>query len=444
MTKSAVYTWEQVAQHTDEKSAWIYSRDTVYDITPWLSKHPGGTQVLLLAAGRDCTDLLVSYHPFAVDKVQKTLDSYAIGKIEKKEFPQFAPDSGFYKEVCEKVGNFFKKTGKDYKDPFPAIFRMISVVSLGLLAISLCWNTQIPWTIRMLAAALFGLCQALPLLQVMHDASHFAISRIPALWFLIGRFTMDVYAGASLCSWHHQHILGHHIYTNILGVDPDLPVSEIGDVRRITLFQNWIWPYQFQVLYLPILYGLLGFKQRVSDFTATMMSHSSGAVRVSSQDIGFYASQISTKLIWFSWRFLLPVFLLRVPISDLIVLTLISEYFTGAYLAYNFQVSHISPDAVFPPKKSKIDDEWAVVQVKSSVDYAHNDLFMTFMSGALNYQTVHHLFPCVAQHHYPAIAPIILEVCKKWGIQFNVLPTFWSAFEAHLRHLHTLGNKQKA
>jgi hypothetical protein len=33
-------------------SAWVYVGTKVYDITPWLSGHPGGKEVLLLSAGR--------------------------------------------------------------------------------------------------------------------------------------------------------------------------------------------------------------------------------------------------------------------------------------------------------------------------------------------------------------------------------------------------------
>lgn len=36
-------------------------------------------------------------------------------------------------------------------------------------------------------------------------------------------------------------------------------------------------------------------------------------------------------------------------------------------------------------------------QVKSCVDYAHDSWAVTFLSGALNYQVTHHLFPGVSQ-----------------------------------------------
>jgi fatty acid desaturase len=52
--------------------------------------------------------------------------------------------------------------------------------------------------------------------------------------------------------------------------------------------------------------------------------------------------------------------------------------------------------------KDSIADEWAVSQVKSSVDYAHKNFVTTFLCGALNYQVTHHLFPTVSQVRQPA------------------------------------------
>jgi fatty acid desaturase len=35
--------------------------------------------------------------------------------------------------------------------------------------------------------------------------------------------------------------------------------------------------------------------------------------------------------------------------------------------------------------------------VKTGLDYGHGSTIATFLSGALNYQIEHHLFPCVSQ-----------------------------------------------
>ena len=91
---------------------------------------------------------------------------------------------------------------------------------------------------------------------------------------------MDWFAGASITSWYHQHTLGHHVYTNVMGIDPDLPATRSGDIRRVCKQQQWAWPYAFQHVYLCVLYGLLAIKFRIQDVTGTLWSRENGAIRV--------------------------------------------------------------------------------------------------------------------------------------------------------------------
>ena len=41
-----LFTQEQVAQHASAASLWIIIHGNVYDMTPFLSEHPGGKRVL--------------------------------------------------------------------------------------------------------------------------------------------------------------------------------------------------------------------------------------------------------------------------------------------------------------------------------------------------------------------------------------------------------------
>ena len=49
------YTRKEVAEHKREDDAWIVLNGEVYDVTRWLSRHPGGAKVLLHYAGEDAT-----------------------------------------------------------------------------------------------------------------------------------------------------------------------------------------------------------------------------------------------------------------------------------------------------------------------------------------------------------------------------------------------------
>ena len=49
------YSLDQVAQHCSLDDCWIVIFDKIYDVTDFLSEHPGGEYIILESAGRDAT-----------------------------------------------------------------------------------------------------------------------------------------------------------------------------------------------------------------------------------------------------------------------------------------------------------------------------------------------------------------------------------------------------
>nr|AGS55977.1 delta-5 desaturase [Pythium aphanidermatum] len=446
-TAKGEFTWQDVAKHNTPKSAWVIIRGVVYDVTEWADRHPGGAELIHLHAGRECTDTFDSYHPFS-NRAEKILGKYAIGKlVGPNEFPVYKPDSGFYRECAQRVNEYFKTNNLDPKAPFGAIWRMTLVFLVAALAYA-GMNALIPGNVYTMYfwGAVFGVCQALPLLHVMHDSSHAAWSSSPTGWFIVGRGVFDWFAGGCMVSWLNQHIVGHHIYTNVAGADPDLPVNFKSDVRRIVERQVLLPIYKFQHLYLPPLYGVLGLKFRIQDIFETFISLTNGPIRVNPHPLSSWVHMLTAKSFWAFYRIYIPLTFFNLDTSTFWGVFLLAEFVTGWYLAFNFQVSHVSTECDYPngdEAAEEIKDEWAISQVKSSVDYAHGSFFTTFLAGALNYQVTHHLFPGVSQYHYPAIAPIIMEVCKKYNVEYKVLPSFSVALMAHFRHLYEMGQQGK-
>ena len=95
------------------------------------------------------------------------------------------------------------------------------------------------------------------------------------------------------------------------------------------------------------------------------------------------------KAVWVTWRFLVPLYVWHVPFSTLVALTVVSELVSSYWLAFNFQVSHIADTVSWlnADESARVfADGWAAAQAKTSVDYAHDDTWATFLCGALNYQ----------------------------------------------------------
>ena len=73
------YTREEVSKHNSSKSCWIIINDDVYDITNFLSEHPGGKMILVSIGGKDATDSFEIFHREGL--LEKYGNKYKIGKI---------------------------------------------------------------------------------------------------------------------------------------------------------------------------------------------------------------------------------------------------------------------------------------------------------------------------------------------------------------------------
>jgi len=63
--------------------------------------------------------------------------------------------------------------------------------------------------------------------------------------------------------------------------------------------------------------------------------------------------------------------------------------------------------------------DFARTQLAHSITYSADSTFMTWLTQGMNVQVEHHLFPTVPFKYLPALTPIILEVSKKHGVEFE-------------------------
>jgi len=289
------------------------------------------------------------------------------------------------------------------------------------------------------AAALLGVARALFGINTMHASSHFAVSHKPAVWRWLDWFCFDILMGGSNVAWNYQHIVGHHQHTNVFQADPDLPYVVDGDIRRVVKEQKpQLW-YRTQAFHLPLLYMLLAFKTRFTDAVLMSGNYMCGTLHMNvtrSDLIWLYC----TKAFFIVYQFLIPRYVFHSSWSTILASYVVAELAAGTWLAYFFQVNHVSDGAMYTnTRDAKHIPEWAVLQVESTVDYSHGDPLFTFLSGTLNYQAVHHLFPSMAPHYYKEIAPIVKEVCKRHKVKYQILPNFWIACWNHVKELHRMG-----
>lgn len=78
----AALTMTEVASHNTAESCYAVVKDSVYDLTEWISKHPGGAGAIEGMCGTDATAAFEGKHGGSED-IAKTLEKFKIASLQK-------------------------------------------------------------------------------------------------------------------------------------------------------------------------------------------------------------------------------------------------------------------------------------------------------------------------------------------------------------------------
>ncbi|OJJ44154.1 hypothetical protein ASPZODRAFT_135638 [Penicilliopsis zonata CBS 506.65] len=85
-----VFDAAEVAQHNTSESCWVILYGKVYDVTDFLSSHPGGAKIILKLSGKDATEEYDPIHPPGVleenlrpEALLGTVDENTLPKVEE-------------------------------------------------------------------------------------------------------------------------------------------------------------------------------------------------------------------------------------------------------------------------------------------------------------------------------------------------------------------------
>ena len=148
------------------------------------------------------------------------------------------------------------------------------------------------------------------------------------------------------------------------------------------------------------------------------------------------------KLFFILFYIILPIYLLGW--SKGLLGLFISQFTMGLTLAIVFQLAHVVEHAEFEAAgvdPVKIENEWAIHQIKSTANFAFTNKMATWFLGGLNYQIEHHLFPRISHIHYPAISQIVRDTCVQFGLHYIYFPSTRAAVLSHVRLMNQMGKR---
>ena len=345
----------------------------------------------------------------------------------------------FFNALKQEVDAYFernaiKKTG-NWKLYAKTAILIPSAIGIYLLLMFVSMH----WALSSFLWVAFGLNMAAIGFNIMHDACHGSFSTRGWVNELFG--LTNNFLGGNAFLWKLKHNIIHHTYTNVDGVDDD--INNMPFMRQCST-QPWKPMHQFQSIYMFFLYG----------FTSLFMFFMDYVKYFSKKIYSTPLKKMDTKehIIFWGGKIFFILFYIGIPIFLIgwkawLIGFLISQFTLGLTLAIVFQLAHVVEHAEFESAgidPVKIENEWAIHQVKTTANFAFSNKLITWFVGGLNYQIEHHLFPRISHIHYPAISKIVRETCAQFELNYIYFPSTRAAVASHVRFMNQMGQRPAA
>lgn len=347
---------------------------------------------------------------------------------------QFTQQHGFRKTLNDRVDAYLRDNHIPARG-LPAMYVKTAVVLawwLGTYLLILLGN--FPPLVDLALCIVWAFAIASVGFNVMHDANHRGYSDNPKVNKLVSLSAEML--GISGFRWRTKHNVWHHTYTNIAGFDDDV---EAYGLMRLTPRAPWRPLHRLQAWYFPLIYSFIAFDFVMRDFMMVFLGRSD-------PNHVYPKLNVEDKLTFWLGKLLFAVIMFGLPMLfhpwwHVLIGFFVVFLTLGLILAVVFQLAHISGDAAFPVPAGnppRIDDEWAMHQVRTTVDFAAGNKVLSWYVGGLNYQIEHHLLPHICHLNYARLAPIVAATCEEYGLRYTHYRTWREAFSHHWRELRSL------
>ncbi|XP_033628616.1 acyl-CoA 6-desaturase-like [Asterias rubens] len=415
VSKKSTYTWDEVKEHSSKTDKWVVIENGVYDVSKWVTRHPGGFKVLSHYAGEDATDAFVAFHP---DKelVTKYLKPLCIGSLEKDNKPKssIVTDMRDLRSKVEQL-NLLKPNLWFYAA------HLGHILALDVLGWFVMWYFGTGWLPYLTSAFLLLVVQGQSG-WFQHDLGHLSVFKKSSWNHALHGFILGGMKGSSAHWWNYRHFQ-HHAKPNIIMKDPDIRMEYIfmlGEQQPVQWAKKkkGFMPYDHQQSYfffiLPPLLLPLYFHYE-------------------------YTSHILRKKVWIDvfWMvfFFTKLFVTFGPllgVSGAFFFYLFVRFMESHWFVWVTQMNHIPMKIDYDDKK-----EWLPMQLQATCN-VDPSFFNDWFTGHLNYQIEHHLFPTMPRHNFHKIVPDVKALCKKHGLPYQT-KTLFCAFADIVRSLKRSG-----
>ncbi len=351
--------------------------------------------------------------------------------------PKFSNvQESFHAELKRRINAYFEQKGKSPTGNWELFSKatILMVAFIGLY-IHLVFFTPPVW-IALVECALFGMVIAAIGFNIMHDGGHGSFSNNKTLNKLAA-FSLNILGGNAFM-WNVKHNVIHHAYTNVDGYDDDI---DIQPWMRMSSTQPKYKFHKYQHYYFWVLYSLLYILWIFVLDYSKYFKKQIGLVPLKKMDLKDHITFWLSKMLNLALFVVIPI--IMVGFKAWLIGFLLITVLTGFVISIVFQLAHTVEHTSFPvpdTNTGRLEDEWAIHQIKTTANFATHNKFVCWFVGGLNFQIEHHLFPKISHIHYPAISKIIKKACQDYGINYIEYPRVRYAVASHVNFLKRMGN----
>ena len=150
---------------------------------------------------------------------------------------------------------------------------------------------------------------------------------------------------------------------------------------------------------------------------------------------------IMNKIFFFTLTIAIPLLVMDITWWQILLGNLLMHAICGWVLAFIFQLAHVIEETDFlkTDENNSIETNWAILQLRTTANFANGSRLFSWLIGGLNYQVEHHLFPAICHIHYRDISSIVKNTALEFNIPYYEHKTFYDALKSHFSLMNKLG-----
>lgn len=290
--------------------------------------------------------------------------------------------------------------------------------------------------IAILSATIFlGFISALIGFNIAHDAAHGALFRSEKMNRLFA-YSFEL-IGMSNYAWKLKHNIIHHNNPNVMGSDFDI---EAGPVLRLSPADKVLPFHKYQHIYAPAVYILFSLiLVFVNDFKI-ICGYRREEIDGKKHQNHILPLTVFFKSVYLFMMLILPYLMLPYSFLQILAAFLMMHALLSILMAFVLIPSHLFESTCFGSlnESGKINGNWAIHQMMTTVDYSRKSRLCNWLLGGLNINIVHHLFPGICHVHLIPVSDIIKACADEYHICYNEM-SMVEAMVSHFKILKQLG-----